>query len=183
MSRAAFIPLLDVLLVLLIILPHQPETSAHQDETIKQSLLVVEVLWPDEYKTDIDLWVKTPGDDPVGYSRLRGEHVSLLRDVLGNRKAEPGQEVARGWALPDGEYIVNVHLYTDTGGHSPIPVTVTVWTRASMSEPFTFFRRRTVDLSIIGAETTILRWKMKDGEPVVGSVHYTPESLRTQDGP
>src|SRR6476469_2936813 len=45
----------------------------------------VEVNWPPNLDSDVDLWVQAPGDVPVGYSNKGGAVFNLLRDDLGQQ--------------------------------------------------------------------------------------------------
>lgn len=39
--------------------------------------------WPSDMENDVDLWVKAPGEGPVGFWNQGGEVFNLLRDDLG----------------------------------------------------------------------------------------------------
>ena len=85
--------------------------------------MIVEVRWPDQLDSDVDLWVQAPGDVPVGYSNKGGAIFNLLRDDLGQRADATGMnyEVSYSRGIPPGEYMVNVHLYRNAAGVMPDP--------------------------------------------------------------
>jgi hypothetical protein len=102
-----------------LIMPHinPPVTKTAQD-TDPPGNVIVEVRWPDELDSDVDLWVEAPGDVPVGYSNKGGVIFNLLRDDLGKRADATGMnyEVSYSRGIAAGEYTVNVHLYRNTAG-------------------------------------------------------------------
>ena len=105
--------------------------------TFKGSV-VVEMYWPDAYASDVDMWVKAPGDIPVGYlsGHRNGKFFGYLRDDRGSIGdfTERNYEFSATRGRPLGEYIVNAHLYwfrtyltapssglPGSGNTSPIP--------------------------------------------------------------
>src|SRR5690349_3007004 len=90
-----------------------PPQQSRADE-VPPGALTVQAFWPDDLDVDVDLWVLAPGDRPVGYSNKDGRFFNLLRDDLGfvNDPSGKNFEVAYSRALPAGEYVINVHLYS-----------------------------------------------------------------------
>ena len=86
--------------------------------------IIVQITWPEQKPADVDLWVQGPQDNPVGYSNKSGIVFNLLRDDLGRRNdlTPLNYEFAFSRGLPDGEYIINVHLYSSSGAPLPIEV-------------------------------------------------------------
>jgi hypothetical protein len=106
--------LLSIILLFVIILPHiNPPAEKDEEEITAPGNMVVELYWPDELDVDLDLWVRAPGDIPVGYSNKGGRYFNLVRDDLGHRNDNSGRnyEIAFSRGLPVGEYIINVHVY------------------------------------------------------------------------
>lgn len=172
----AFVDLLMLLVVLFILLPHRPEISV--EDAARVGDMVVEISWPDGQRSDVDLWVRSPGDRPVGYSRLRGKDCSLLRDDLGNRDTPEREEILGCRSLPDGEWVVNLHLYTDIAGTAPFPVRVYIWYRPGGTSGRLPIYHDDVTLERTGQELTVARWTMQDGKFLPGSLHYSPVALR-----
>ena len=143
--------------------------------------VVVEMFWDKASDADVDLWVQAPGDVPVGYSNKSGIIFNLLRDDLGH-SGDPvsmNYEIAYGRGLWPGEYTVNAHLYRSADGHYPVPVTakVSVQGQDGAVRPIL---QSTVDMTFVGQETTIFRFKLDDkGAVVPGSVNRVHKELRS----
>ena len=143
--------------------------------------MIVEVRWPDELDCDVDLWVEAPGDRPVGYSNKGGLIFNLLRDDLGKRADATGMnyEVSYSRGIPAGEYTVNVHLYRNTSGVFPIPVTVVTSVKKSPKDSARQLLASKVELTREGEELTVYRFRLSaDGDLVPGSVHSLQRNLR-----
>jgi hypothetical protein len=172
--------LLGFVAIAILLLPHiNPKGRAAEASVAPPGNVIVEIRWPDELDTDVDLWVRAPGDVPVGYSNKGGLIFNLLRDDLG-KVADPTElnyEVAYSRGIPPGEYAVNLHLYRNSAGTYPVPVKVTVSTRRSPAHPTSHLVQTRLDLVREGQELTAFRFKLTEqGELVSGSVHnlYTP---------
>lgn len=168
--------------IVILLLPHiRPEAkaAAQADGMTSPGNVMVEVRWPDELDADVDLWVRAPGDVPIGYSNKSGVIFNLLRDDLG-RNADPTKlnyEVAYSRGIPPGEYAVNVHLYRNKSMVTPIPVTVVTSVKRPDGETARQILATTVDLDREGQELTVYRFKLGEtGELTAGSVHslFTP---------
>lgn len=110
-------------LLLMLINPPQKKTK---DETTPVGNITVHIRWkPDGIDADVDLWVRAPGDIPVGYSSKQGRIFNLLRDSLGNSNNLDGlrEEFAFSNGTPPGEYCATAGLYR-IADHSLLPVTV-----------------------------------------------------------
>ncbi len=90
---------------------------AKNSEVLPPGTMSVEIRWPDRVDVDIDLWVREPGGEVVGYKRKHGKVFDLLRDDLGDflDVLDLNYENAYSRGLPDGLYIVNIHYYRGTG--------------------------------------------------------------------
>ena len=146
--------------------------------------VVVEALWPDTINADVDLWVKAPGDVPVGYSNKGGLIFNLLRDDLGTQ-GDPlklNMETSYSRGVPPGEYIVNLHLYRNTANVYPVPVKVAVRCAPGLKDgPVSKNIIDTeVDLTREGQEYTALRFKLDEQcNLVAGSVNNVFRPLRS----
>jgi hypothetical protein len=168
--------------MVILILPHlNPRGEDAQASTEPPGNVIVEVRWPDQIDSDVDLWVEAPGDVPVGYSNKGGAIFNLLRDDLG-RKADATElnyEVTYSRGIPPGEYTINVHLYRNTGGVLPIPVTVVTSVKKSASERARQLLASKVELGREGQEITVYRFRLAEsGDLVSGSVHSLQRDLR-----
>jgi hypothetical protein len=169
--------------MVLLLLPHlNPPGEAAKENTQPPGNVIVEVRWPDELDSDVDLWVEAPGDIPVGYSNKGGVIFNLLRDDLGKRADATGMnyEVSYSRGIPAGEYTVNVHLYRNTAGVFPIPVTVVTSVKKSARESARQLLASNIELVREGEELTVYRFRLsEDGDLVPGSVHSLQRKLRT----
>src|SRR6266511_3057031 len=66
--------------MLMMTVMNPPAQSSEADGTQAPGNVIVEIQWPDKFDADVDLWVKAPGDVPVGYSNKSGRVFNLLRD-------------------------------------------------------------------------------------------------------
>jgi hypothetical protein len=174
---AAFVDVLFLLLLMLLVLPHQPETKS--DDT-PPGQIIVEAIWGPSLNIDVDLWVLAPDDRPVGYSNRAGDYFNLLRDDLGSmRDTLPlNYETSYTRGAPPGEYTVGVHLYNNFEKTYPVEVTVRVTTRIRGVTGHIF--TRTVSLLSYGQEITVNRFSLdEDSQLIAGSIHDIPRSLRT----
>jgi hypothetical protein len=166
-----------------LIMPHinPPVTKTAQD-TDPPGNVIVEVRWPDELDSDVDLWVEAPGDVPVGYSNKGGVIFNLLRDDLGKRADATGMnyDVSYSRGITPGEYTVNLHLYRNTAGVFPIPVTVVTSVKKSAKESARQLLASHIELVREGEELTVYRFKLSEqGDLVSGSVHSLQRQLRS----
>ena len=143
--------------------------------------VIVEVRWPDELDSDVDLWVEAPGDIPVGYSNKGGAIFNLLRDDLGHKRdaTEVNYEVSYSRGIPPGEYTVNLHLYRNAGGILPIPVTVVTSVKQETNQRPRQLLSSKIELDREGEEVTVYRFQLTErGTLVPGSVHSLQRELR-----
>jgi hypothetical protein len=175
--NTVFIDTLFIILLVLILLPHQVKT---EDTNKELGQLVIMAKWSDNNGSDVDLWVKTPLDSAaIGYSRLRGNTISLLRDELGHSTWPSRQEFAIGYDVPDGEYIVNLHLYR-ASSELPITVNVMVFVKPSKSSRSAkLMWSGHGNLHKTGQEITVIRFTLQDMVLVPGTLHKIPETIRS----
>jgi hypothetical protein len=169
--------------MVILLLPHiNPPGRAAQENTQPPGNVIVEVRWPDELDCDVDLWVEAPGDIPVGYSNKGGVIFNLLRDDLGKRADATGMnyEVSYSRGIVGGEYTVNVHLYRNSAGVYPIPVTIVTSVKKSAKESARQLLASNIELGREGEELTVYRFRLSDdGDLVPGSVHSVQRKLRS----
>ncbi|MFL5334538.1 MAG: hypothetical protein ACJ8H8_15435 [Geminicoccaceae bacterium] len=144
--------------------------------------VMVEINWPPDLDSDVDLWVEAPGDVPVGYSNKGGAVFNLLRDDLGQQLDLSGlnYESAYSRGIVPGEYTVNVHLYRNRAATTLVPVTVVVSTKANAGDPSRQVLMSKVELDHEGQERTVFRFKLTEaGQVVAGSVNSLQRPLRS----
>jgi len=169
--------------MVILLLPHlNPKGEDAQAGTEPPGNVIVEVRWPDQLDTDVDLWIEAPGDVPVGYSNKGGAIFNLLRDDLG-RKADAtdlNYEVTYSRGIPPGEYTVNVHLYRNSARVLPVPVTIVTSVKRAPAERARQLLASNVELVHEGQELTVYRFRLSEkGDLVPGSVHSLQRELRT----
>jgi hypothetical protein len=174
--------LLGFVTIVILLLPHlNPPVQA--TESVRQpGNVVVEVRWPDELDTDVDLWVEAPGDVPVGYSNKGGRIFNLLRDDLGQQgdAAQRNYEFAFSRGAPAGEYTVNLHLYRNDSERLPISAVVTVSILTDAERGATSIATEKVELVRAGEELTVVRFSLDEaGNLVPGSRHRLQRGLRS----
>ncbi len=175
--------LLGFVTIVILLLPHINPPVEATDPTRPPGNLVVELRWPDELDTDVDLWVQAPGDRPVGYSNRGGQVFDLLRDDLGHLgdATELNYEIAFSRGAPAGDYTVNLHLYRNNAGVLPVSAIVVVSSKADMNSPMRPIATRRVRLDRLGQELTVVRFSLdRDGRLVPGSIHDLERPLRSQ---
>lgn len=173
--------LLGFVTIVVLLLPHLNPPTRVAEDTEPPGNVIVEVRWPDDFNSDVDLWVEAPGDVPVGYSNQGGRIFNLLRDDLGIDGDATGlnYEVAFSRGAPAGEYTVNVHLYRNVDAPLPIPVTMVVRLKTdAVSKPVTIATRE-VMIDRLGQELTIVRFSLDaSGQLLPSSIHQLQRDLR-----
>lgn len=171
--------------IVLLILPHlNPPTKLAEEAAPPPGNVMVEMRWPDDLDTDVDLWVEAPGDSPVGYSNKGGNIFNLLRDDRGHLHdaSDLNYEVSYSRGVPVGEYTVNLHLYNtrvDLAEGFPVSVIVSV-KRDDRSQAKQILTRNMV-VRQIGEERTVFRFMLDtDGQLSEDSVHDLFRPLRSQ---
>lgn len=177
--------LLGFVTMVVLMLPHLAPPTQGEKAIAAPGNLIVEARWPDGLDVDVDLWVKAPGDRAVGFSNSKGGVFDLLRDDLGFDRDDTGlnYEFAFSRGAPAGEYVVNIHLYSNRVLAPSVPVQVRVGlSTESESKPRTIATRK-LELRHAGHEITVVRFSLDDnGRLVAGSVNDFPLSLKSARG-
>ena len=153
--------------------------EAKREDFDRKAEFIVVMEWDKERQDDIDLYVQDPSNTIVHFRNDRANFMHLDKDDLGKRNdtimvngvekiVKINREVVTIRGIVPGEYIVNVHYYSDYSEHanvtrgpmSPLEVKVTVYKVNPYSEVWqgtkTFTRK--------GQEETFVRFTMdKDG--------------------
>jgi hypothetical protein len=171
-----------VLMTILMMTVMNPPAKSSETEGVQApGNVIVEIQWPDKLDADVDLWVRGPGDVPVGYSNKSGRLFNLLRDDLGKAQdmTDLNYEIAYSRGMPPGEYVVNVHMYRGVGVTYPIPVKVDVTASRDAAKSATPLLTTNVELRKPNQEITAFRFRLgADGQLVQGSVNSLFKGLR-----
>lgn len=175
--------LMGFVVIVILLLPHiNPSKQKENVDINPPGNVIIEIQWPDDLDTDVDLWVQGPGDVPVGYSNKGGKLFNLLRDDLGksNDATTINYENSFSRGIVEGEYTINLHLYRNVSGVLPITVIVVVSVKENPDASTKQILTRTVDLLSVGQEITVFRFELnKHGKLDVESVHDIYKSLRS----
>jgi hypothetical protein len=173
-SNLAFVDLLFNLLVgftsLFIIAFLMINPISKNGEVDPPVMMMVQVRWNDESVTDVDTWVRSP-NSLVGYTNRESGYVALDRDDLGRNNdtyevngekyvVKRNYEVVNFTAMPDGEYIFNVQMFSVKLPEGPVEVAVTITTLGPYKEIWT----GNVLLEFSKQEVTALTFVVSDGK-------------------
>ncbi len=171
----------------IIALPHiNPKAKKDDNITEPAGNVIVNITWQDQIDADVDLWVKGPGDQhAVGYSNKNGVTFNLLRDDLGliGDSTLLNYENAYTRGIKEGEYAVNVHMYSNRSSVWPIKVriVVSVVTDVKGKSASKEIVATDVELHRDGEERTAIRFRLKsNGDLVQGSLNTLHLPLRSQ---
>lgn len=168
--------------MVILLLPHITQARKEVEEHRVPGNIVVEAHWPSNLPVDVDLWVRAPGEYPVGYWNQGGPTFNLLRDDLGTEGDATGEnyEMTYSRGIPAGEYIVNVHMYGPLKGAAVVPVSVVVAVKKRFDTVLQQILRTVITLDRRNQEETAFRFKLTaDGDLVAGSVNTLRRSLIT----
>jgi len=177
-----FLLLFAYLLIGAIALAHVAKNDEEQSKGMAPpGSVIVEMVWDKAIDADVDLWVKAPGDVPIGYSNKSGAIFNLVRDDQG-KGGDPNSmnyEVAYGRGHWPGEYVVNTMLYRSRDEKYPIAVQVKVSLQDSSGKVRQALQS-SVNLTFEGQETTVFRFRLNEkGELIADSVNRIHQNLGT----
>lgn len=178
LALAAFVAMLLMLLPFVNTGAENPEDANSMTDP---GNVIIEMLWPPELDSDIDLWVRAPGDGPVGFPNKGNRILNLLRDDLGrfNDLTDLNYEVTYSRGIVPGEWVVNVQAYRiDRERPPPIPVKVVVSVKKPEDPRPVQILERAVELEHMWHELTVFRFTLTGkGDLVHGSVNDLNTSL------
>ena len=116
---------LTVILIILVLAIHLINPVARDATVKKNANFIIKTKWGNDIDCDVDMWVAGPGNEVVYFGSKTNEYMHIERDDLGNMtdtwvKNSTGvvvkdTENSEIWTLRsklDGEYTVNIHLYS-----------------------------------------------------------------------
>ena len=173
--------LIGFVAMVIMLLPHIKKTTEEAKDHKAPGNVIVEMHWPSNLAYDVDLWVKAPGEQPVGFWNQGGRTFNLLRDDLGGEgdATKENYEVSYSRGIESGEYVVNVHMYGPLPRGVTIPVTVVVSVRQKFDNTRQLLQTA-INLYYRNQEETAFRFRLtKEGDLVDGSVSTLRRPLIT----
>lgn len=181
-SQVAFIDLLFntlvgfVFLFILAFILINPIAKKSDIEVVAE--FIVKINWPDASPDDIDLWMRDPLGNYVGFRSKDVGLMSLSRDDLGSSNDTVygpdgnritvfrNEEVVTIRGIVPGEYIVNVHYYSEKlaviengeRNFQSVPVQVQI----EKINPYNIVFAKEVKLSRKGQEVTVIRFTVNE---------------------
>jgi len=174
--------LLGFVAIVVMLLPHITTTKEEAEDHRAPGNVIVEMHWPTGLKVDVDLWVKAPGELPVGFWNQSGMTFNLLRDDLGAEgdATEENYEITYSRGIPPGEYVVNAHMYGALPTQTTIPVNIVVSVKKKFDEAHQILQTN-IDLVRHNEEKTAFRFRLtEEGDLVENSVSTLRYPLITE---
>lgn len=153
-----------LILIVVIMVAYLNPGEEDEEELSQRAALSIAIKW--DVGSDVDLWVKAPGTPAIGYANKHGPWLDIIRDDLGSfRNPICGYcEEAYARKVPDGEYRVNLHLYSNKEKPER---GVRVWYEISLKKEEGSGRKILFSgekvLRRRGDEETVVRFTLKDG--------------------
>lgn len=142
-------------------------------------VMVIDIEWSAEYNMDVDLWAAGPDKLAVGYSAKGNTNLYIGADDRGYIQGEKhNDERICARVIYDGEYIVNIHMFTNALGRYPVPVKVEVAVVNPENAKQEIIVSKIAELHYYGEELTVARFSMKDGKLVPDSLYDLSFKLR-----
>lgn len=177
-----FLALVGFVAMVIMLLPHIKKSVEESQDHKAPGHVIIEMHWPTDMPYDVDLWVKAPGEPPVGFWNQGGIVFNLLRDDLGDEgdATKQNYEVTYSRGIPAGEYVVNVHMYGPLPTGIVIPVTVVVSTRQDFGHTRQLLTT-TVRLDHRNQEETAFKFRLTgEGDLIKNSVSTLRHPLVTR---
>lgn len=176
-----FLMLAAFVAIVILLLAHINPPTKTETTDKNPGNLMIEIRWPDDIDVDVDLWVMSPGDKPVGYKRKNGKVFDLLRDDLGRSSdiTKLNYEFAYSRGAPEGEYVINVHMYNRKNHPDPVDIYVSVAIDSPITRKIVKILDKPVVLSKQSEELTVSRFRLDDkARLITGSINDLPMKLR-----
>ena len=176
-----------VILALMLIFMVPKVVVKKEDEKSSEKIngmMTVECVWETGKDYDIDLWIKAPNDELIGYTNQHGEIFDLVRDDIGKNMNPTGlhYEIAYAKSTPAGKYTINVHFYRNgEAGHPNVKVDCNITMAKNEKADKKQLYTRQVELNDEVAETreqTIVSFELDEKHDIVdGSISKVFEKI------
>ncbi|MGI9384555.1 MAG: hypothetical protein ACR2PO_15500 [Methyloligellaceae bacterium] len=174
--------LIGFVAMVIMLLPHIHKAKEESEDHKAPGNVIIEMHWPSDMPVDVDLWVKAPGDGPVGFWNQGNQTLNLLRDDLGEEgdATNENYEITYSRGIPAGEYVVNAHMYGRLPKGMIVPVDIVVSVRKKYDSAQQILKTRIL-LIRHNQEETAFRFRLtSDGDLVPGSVTTLRRRLITK---
>ena len=145
---------------------------------------MIEMTWDDESANDMDLYFKGPAGRTVSYSNKENGYITLKRDDIGFQTdtytvngitvvTRRNYEIITTTALPDGDYVLNVHFFSKRSSNYEEEVQI----RVTNLQPYDIVYEGSLNLGL-RQEKTVLVFRVENGK-IVDKRTDVDVSLRT----
>ena len=164
--------------MLSVMLINRPVKAQHAVD--ERARLLIVMTWDPQSADDLDLWVKTPGGEKVGYTHPNGLVANLQRDDMGpindyvelpngtRQYRRFNQEITSIRSMAEGHYIVNIEFFRrhpdpENGRRSQGPVRCTV-ELIQVDPSYKQLEQRAITMAEAGDEETAFSFDITNGQ-------------------
>lgn len=164
--------------MLSVMLINRPVKAQHAVD--ERARLLIVMTWDSQSADDLDLWVKTPGGEKVGYTHPNGLVANLQRDDMGpindyvelpngtRQYRRFNQEITSIRSMAEGHYIVNVEFFRrhpdpENGRRSQGSVRCTV-ELIQVDPSYKQLEQRAITMAEAGDEETAFSFDITNGQ-------------------
>ena len=154
-----------IFICLVILLPFINPPKKDEAQEIKAAgNIIIETIWDKETFHDVDTWVLGPDGIKVGYNNKSSPIFNLLRDDTGKSNDVTGLNYENTYSrgIPDGWYLVNLHMYAMHAGEVPVIVRVVLSIKEEPNSSVLQFYAADIKIYEGREEITVLRFRVKD---------------------
>jgi hypothetical protein len=175
--------------MLSVMLINRPVKAQHAVD--ERARLLIVMTWDSQSADDLDLWVKTPSGEKVGYTHPNGLVANLQRDDMGpindyielpngtRQYRRFNQEITSIRSMAEGHYVANVEFFRrhpdpENGRRSQGPVRCTV-ELIQVDPSYKQLEQRAVTLAEAGDEETAFSFDITNGQ--IQNIGYAREGF------
>ena len=133
---------------------------------------MIEMTWNDESGNDMDLYFKGPTGNTVSYGNKENGYITLKRDDIGFQTdtytvngetvvTYRNYEIITTTALPDGDYVLNVHFFSKRSDNFKEEVQI----RVTNLQPYDIVYEGSLTVAL-RQEQTVLVFRVENGKIV-----------------
>ena len=156
-----------MLFIIAFILISPPTTEKKMDPDVQ---FIIRMTWPDHDANDVDLWVRDPAGNKIGYRSREAGYTNLEKDDLGHTNdwaiingekkiVYQNQEFVFIRGFIPGQWRVNIHWYNKKDPNTAtIPVTIELWD----NKPYKIIAKQEIILTKRGQQATAFNFIMTE---------------------